>query len=68
MQTEPTTELTIQKAITCICQLDSGLDYIIKNMSDQSEDKDMLILLKELSGYKLESLEQEFARLAGASA
>lgn len=57
MHVEQNTNVTIQKAITCICQLDSGLDYIIKNMSDQSEDKDMLILLKELSGYKLESLE-----------
>lgn len=63
MTIQGNSEVTIQQAITCICQLEHGLNYVIKNTNDKDDTKEVLILIKEFANHKADMLEQELAKL-----
>ncbi len=66
MKIQDSTETTILYAITCISQLESGLNYVIKNTSDNDDTKEILIIIKELAKVKADMLEQELAKITTA--
>lgn len=68
MTTQGHSEVTIQQAITYICQLESGLNYVIKNTSDDDDTKEVLIIFKELAKGKADILEQELAKIIKVAA
>lgn len=63
MKIQDSTENTILYAITCISQLESGLNYVIKNTSDDDDTKEVLIIIKELAKVKADMLEQELTKI-----
>ncbi|KAF1076306.1 hypothetical protein [Halodesulfovibrio sp. MK-HDV] len=68
MKSQDSTETTILYAITCISQLESGLNYVIKNTSDDNDTKEVLIIIKELAKVKADMLERKLIKITTVAA
>lgn len=52
-------EVIINEAIECISRIEHGLKFLIKNMSDTDETKEVLVLFKEYATSKANYIEQQ---------
>lgn len=46
----------LEKAITCICQLENMLDYVIEHTSDSDKTKDVLIITQHFAKTNVEAI------------
>lgn len=44
MESPAAATIALEKAITCICQIENMLEYVIQNTSDSDKTKDVLII------------------------